>query len=314
MKTTKIEKLKLSEIERSYEDGQYIYVQSTPELIAKAKKLKHYDYYDALRSPERYALEFVILFAKKEFKSREYYYLLRMITENNELLKIAKKSVKKWFEKKEKLTISCERDRKFSNLLTSNGFFLYNPRGEYNGYGYTQLPLATDITSVEQYVKWQELMVACFFNLKSEKRKREEEKIKKQQREKAKKRRVELAASPEHQAYIMTKKTEREKVQTLLEQVGLPNDMAAKMLCYYLRDITEADRGWLNIAHEALTYSLSNRGIMADWKNGRIEDMDFYECLCRAISAHHRHTETNYEELLHQGISRESARELMMND
>lgn len=96
---------------------------------------------------------------------------------------------------------------------------------------------------------------------------------------------------------------------TVLEVVSdeTINTWADNALKAGLRDISEANPAWLKTAKEAWIYSFKNGGIMADFAQGHCSGT-FYEALQMAIAAHRRHTGTNYEELLENGVERELAR------
>jgi hypothetical protein len=69
---------------------------------------------------------------------------------------------------------------------------------------------------------------------------------------------------------------------------------------------------WLKTAYRAASYSLANRGVLSSWLCGDT-DRDFYDCVCLAIAAHRRHTQTDYDALLAAGVPRDEAREITKN-
>lgn len=116
---------------------------------------------------------------------------------------------------------------------------------------------------------------------------------------------------------ILKRKMRNERKLAVVETEKIVKQLGAKykisqpteyiiMLQSHLRDIDEAHQEWLQDAHDALAYSIKNKGIMHDWLNDRI-DIQFYDALRRAISAFRRHNYTDYEELLQLGYDRDDA-------
>ena len=120
------------------------------------------------------------------------------------------------------------------------------------------------------------------------------------------------AAAAARKQKLANAKAHRAEASQVLASKGLLYNKYTDLLYTYLDDITAADEGWLKEAEEALTYSLQNGRIMAEWKKG--EDNDFYDCLKKAINGHRRHNDTDYDQLLASGISRDTARELIYHN
>ena len=134
-----------------------------------------------------------------------------------------------------------------------------------------------------------------------------------QEKEKAKK-------AKQTKAYKIKAKEKREqrlkhkqKLVNLCIKVGIEPNKYGLLLADNLDDITQAHIDWLFDAYSALKYSIENKGIMYKFlKNYRdCEGLTFYDALCIAIKAYRRHEYTDYDDLLRQGISKETARELI---
>ena len=79
-------------------------------------------------------------------------------------------------EYKEKI-ISLEGNRKLINLCKKNDMYTFNPRGEWNGYGYDKLPMAVKITSLAEMRKFNKLKRELELSTSESKPKTEEERI-----------------------------------------------------------------------------------------------------------------------------------------
>ncbi len=79
-------------------------------------------------------------------------------------------------EYKEKI-ISLEGNRKLINLCKKNDMYIFNPRGEWNGYGYTKLPMSVKITSLAEMRKFNKLKRELELSTSESKPKTEEERI-----------------------------------------------------------------------------------------------------------------------------------------
>jgi len=87
-------------------------------------------------------------------------------------------------------------------------------------------------------------------------------------------------------------------------------DKYTRYLFSHLADPTIANIQWLQEAHQAFIYSARNRGIMTGFISGRREEDDFYYCLIKAMNAHYRHTQTDYDLVDKRGMSDEQIDEL----
>lgn len=83
------------------------------------------------------------------------------------------KGAKKMYKEK---VISLNGNRKLINAVKKAGLETFNPRGEYNGYGYKRLPLAVRIKSLGEMRKFNKIK-AEILSLPPKKEKTQEEKI-----------------------------------------------------------------------------------------------------------------------------------------
>jgi hypothetical protein len=72
-------------------------------------------------------------------------------------------------------------------------------------------------------------------------------------------------------------------------------------------DPAETTADWFNLAVDALASNAATGGRI--WAGYEAEGAMDYQLLCRAIRAYQRHTMTNYDDLLAQGVDRDLARD-----
>lgn len=101
---------------------------------------------------------------------------------------------------------------------------------------------------------------------------------------------------------------EEHRLDMLCKEAGIRCDRAGRLLAWGLRDITEAHPSWLDDAYQAILDGERYDGVMLQYLDGRNEDRSYFHYhLCRAIGAHRRHNDTNYDDLLAKGYTRDEA-------
>ena len=164
--------------------------------------------------------------------------------------------------------ISLNGNRKLINACKKAGLPLHNPQGEWNGYGYKRLPLAVTLSSIGEVRKFNKI-------------KRELEKIpvKKPKtpeeiREKWAKRLVKLTGISMEDALEIAQEKEDYKQEQIYDLEERQIDHYSRRRQTLINQITRSN---------PLRY---------------IKDSDHASNI---LAAHHRHSETNYENLLDEG-------------
>ena len=143
------------------------------------------------------------------------------------------------------------------------------------------------------------------------------EKQKEREKSKTKREQARLRKTPEYRAAERERQEIRKQkqVERLAEtdrqnrvcvECKIPADSIGRILVRELRDVREAHPDWLDDAYHALAYSLRHDGVMARCLDG--DGPGFHHALCLAIGAYRRHEFTNYEDLLDNGLDRDTAR------
>ena len=105
------------------------------------------------------------------------------------------------------------------------------------------------------------------------------------------------------------KKETEASLNTLCEKVGLPQDEYGRVLADNLRDIQEASSNWLQEAYIVVRDKSDEKGtVLWTYFHDNDQELTFYQALNLAIKAARRHNDTNYDQLLKEGFSREDAR------
>jgi len=164
--------------------------------------------------------------------------------------------------------ISLNGNRKLINACKKAGLPLHNPQGEWNGYGYKRLPLAVTLSSLKEVRKFNKI-------------KRELEKIpvKKPKtpeeiREKWAKRLVKLTGISMEDALEIAQEKEDYKQEQIYDLEERQIDHYSRRRQTLINQITRSN---------PLRY---------------IKDSNHAQNI---LAAHHRHSETNYENLLDEG-------------
>jgi len=164
--------------------------------------------------------------------------------------------------------ISLNGNRKLINACKKAGLPLHNPQGEWNGYGYKRLPLAVTLSSLKEVRKFNKIKREL--NKIPTKKPKTPEEI----REKWAKRLVKLTGISMEDALEIAIEKEDYKQEQIYDLEERQIDHYSKRRQTLINQITRSN---------PLRY---------------IKDSNHAQNI---LAAHHRHSETNYENLLDEG-------------
>ena len=161
--------------------------------------------------------------------------------------------------------ISLKKNRKLINMCKQAELETFHPQGEYNGYGYTKLPLAVKIKSVGEMRKFNKILKELEM-LPEKKELTEEEKIEKWAKRLAKLTDVDIEV-----ALIIAQEKLNYKTEQINELLGRQDERYSRKRETLIRQIERSN---------PLRY---------------IKNKEHAEAI---LAAHSRHAESNYEHLL----------------